>query len=297
MNYRITHSTTYSYSSPVRVCHNYVMLTPREQQTVTCQSHRLVIRPTPQVSGRRTDYFGNTVQSFSIEENHRQLQVVATSRVTVTPRELPAAMETPPWNEVATGVTERTDPKWLRASPFLYDSPRIRRNAEFREFALQSFTVDRPILEAVLDLTRIVHEHFKYDSKATAVDTEVETAFSLQRGVCQDFSHVQIACLRSIGLPARYVSGYLRTLPPPGKPRLIGVDQSHAWLAVYCGEQLGWVDVDPTNNSPCGADHIPIAWGRDYSDVAPIKGVFLGGGDHQLTVSVDVSPVDGEGIA
>ncbi len=297
MHYKISHVTTYQYGSPVRVCHNYVMLTPREEFPVECHSNRLVIRPTPQVAARRKDSFGNIVHSFSIEENHRQLVVNASSRVSVSKRDYPDPAETIPWDEVATGVKEQTDEKWLEACQFLYDSPRIRRNNEFRDFALTSFKADRPILEAALDLTTRLHQHFKYDSKATTVSTTPEESFKLGLGVCQDFSHVQVACLRSIGLPVRYVSGYLRTIPPPGKPRLVGADQSHAWISLYCGEELGWTDLDPTNNCLTQTDHIPIAWGRDYSDVAPIRGVFLGGGDHQLTVSVDVLPLDDSGTA
>ncbi|SFI91188.1 transglutaminase family protein [Planctomicrobium piriforme] len=291
MNYKITHVTTYQYSSPVRVCHNYVMLTPREEFPVECHSYRLVIRPTPHVAGRRKDSFGNTVHSFSIEENHKQLSVTATSRVTVSPRDLPKPEETPAWETVQQGIVNKEDRLWLEACQFVYDSPRIRRSNEFQAFAAKSFTKDRPILEAARDLTTRIHKHFKYDSRATTVNTTPEDSFKLALGVCQDFAHVQVACLRSIGLPARYVSGYLRTIPPPGKPRLIGADQSHAWLSLYCGE-LGWIDCDPTNNCFAGTDHIPIAWGRDYSDVAPIKGVFLGGGEHQLVVSVDVCPLD-----
>jgi transglutaminase-like putative cysteine protease len=292
MNYKITHSTAYQYSSPVRVCHNYVMLTPREEFPAQCHSYRLVIRPTPHVAGRRKDSFGNVVHSFSIEENHRQLTVTASSKVTVSPRDWPAAEETAPWERAALGIASREDRHWLEACQFLYDSPRIRRSQEFADFARQCFARDRPILLAAKEFTARVHKHFKYDAKATTVSTAAEDSFKLGLGVCQDFAHVQVACLRSLGLPARYVSGYLRTVPPPGKPRLVGADQSHAWVALYCGEELGWIDFDPTNNCLCGTDHIPIAWGRDYSDVAPIKGVFLGGGDHQLTVSVDVSPLD-----
>lgn len=292
MNYKITHSTVYTYGEPVRVCHNFVMLTPREDRLVRCHSHRLVIRPTPQVSQRRRDYFGNSVHAFSIEENHRQLTVTASSRVTVLPIELPDPGTTAPWEKAVRAVTEQSIPDWLDVCQFQFDSPRIRRSREFVEFAEKSFTPGRPILEGALELTTRLHRHFKYDADATTVMTHPEESFRLARGVCQDFAHVQIACLRSLGLAARYVSGYLRTLPPPGKPRLVGADQSHAWVSLYCGADLGWVDLDPTNNCPCGTDHIAIAWGRDYSDVAPLKGVFLGGGEHHLNVSVDVAPLE-----
>ena len=165
--------------------------------------------------------------------------------------------------------------------------------ADFEQYARHSFPTGRPILEAVLDLNQRIHRDFQYDPAATHVHTPTEEAYALRRGVCQDFSHVQIACLRALGLSARYVSGYLRTHAPTGQPRLIGADQSHAWVSVYCGQRIGWIDVDPTNDKLSDLDHIPIAWGRDYSDVVPVRGVFLGGGKHQVTVSVDVAPVVG----
>lgn len=290
MNYKVTHITTYTYGSPVRVCHNSVLITPRDDSHLACLAHRIAIRPNPQVRSARRDRFGNSVTSFSIEENHRQLVVTASSRVNVSPRALPEAADTAKWEDVRTAVHEQEDVNWLDAFQFLYDSPRITRTEKFAEFAREAFAKERPILEAAQALTARLHKYFKYDTHATTVFTSPEEAFKLGRGVCQDFAHVEVACLKSLGLPARYVSGYLRTIPPPGKPRLVGADQTHAWVSLYCGEALGWVDFDPTNNCICSEDHIPIACGRDYSDVAPFKGVFLGGGDHSLTVSVDVVP-------
>jgi transglutaminase-like putative cysteine protease len=295
MTYKITHSTTYTYAAPVSVCHNLVRLTPREEPGLHCRSHRLVIRPAPPVSARHTDFFGNQVHAFSIEENHRQLTVTANSRIDVVPRDFPPPATTVPWTTVVAGLTDGSDPHWLEACLFLFDSPRARRSPEFAAYAAGCFAAGKPILQAVLDLTSQIRRDFKYDKHATSVTTAAEDAFRLRKGVCQDFAHIEIACLRSLGLPAQYVSGYLRTIPPPGKPRLIGADQSHAWLSVYCGSELDWVDVDPTNDALCSTDHIPIARGRDYGDVVPIKGVFLGGGEHQLTVSVDVAPLDETG--
>ncbi|MCA9248620.1 MAG: transglutaminase family protein [Planctomycetales bacterium] len=291
MKYKITHSTSYAYSSPVSVCHNLVMMTPREDPRVHCLSHRLRIRPTPQVSGRRYDCFGNHVHSFSIEESHRKLTVMATSRVSVEQFELPAPESTPAWESLASDEAAQRDPSWLNVAPFRFDSPRVQRSTEFADYARTAFTPSRSVLAAVLDLTATIHSDFAYDKQATLVDTPTEEAFRLRRGVCQDFAHVQIACLRSLGIPTRYVSGYLRTLPEAGKERLVGADQSHAWLSVYCGT-AGWIDVDPTNNCVCSTDHIPVAWGRDFGDVVPIKGVFLGGGEHILSVSVDVLPLE-----
>lgn len=294
MNYRIRHASSYEYSAPVSVCHNFLMLTPRQGGRVRCLSHRLVIRPTPLFSSRRTDSFGNTVHSFAIEEAHRRLSVTASSQVEVGATVAPEA--TPTWEDVVRGVRGQTDPDWLEACRFGFDSPRISTGDEYAEYARDSFPTGRSILDAARDLTSRIHADFSYDKNATSVSTPTDEAFRIQRGVCQDFAHVQIACLRSLGVPARYVSGYLRTVPRPGETRIVGSDQSHAWLGVYCGDGR-WVELDPTNDCLSSEDHIPVAWGRDYDDVVPVKGVLLGGGgDHRLAVSVDVTP-DGADVA
>lgn len=301
MKYKITHSTAYIYESPVRVCHNLVMLTPREDARVRVRSHRLNIIPHPVQMHQRQDFFGNMFHAFSIEENHRQLKVTSVSRVRVLNRRLPVAEETMAWEAVASSVTapphsglfeESPDDKWLEATKYLFDSRKIQRASIFSDYALQDFTPGRPILLCAQALSARIHREFKYDTTATFVNTMPQEALAIKRGVCQDFAQVAISCLRSIGLPARYVSGYLRTIPPPGKPRLIGADQSHAWFSLYCGPTAGWIDLDPTNDCACGKNHIPIAWGRDYQDVVPVRGVFLGGGQHTLKVSVDVLPIE-----
>jgi transglutaminase-like putative cysteine protease len=183
-------------------------------------------------------------------------------------------------------------PASLDAYQFVFESPRIRPSAEFAKYAAPSFQPGRPFVEALLDLTARIYKEFKFDSKATSVRTPAEEVLKKRRGVCQDFAHLQIACLRSLNLPARYVSGYLRTYPPPGRPRLIGADASHAWVSAYC-PGLGWMDVDPTNNVVPSYNHIMLAWGRDYGDVSPLRGVIVGGRDHTLKVAVDVEPVAG----
>ncbi len=290
--YKVIHSTTYQYQAPVKVSHNQVMLTPRDAEFLKCRKHRLTIQPGTSVSTKRTDFFGNLVHAFSVEENHRRLVVTASSVVEVLPRPQFVMDRSPSWQDVANDVKQLLDQNWLEVSAYRFDSRRIRRQQSFAEYAQGTFKQGMPILEAALALTQKIYTEFQYDTKATDVNTSVDQAFTLRRGVCQDFAQIQIAALRSLGLPARYVSGYLRTLPPEGKPRLIGADQSHAWVSLYCGQDLGWVDLDPTNRCFCGLDHVPIARGRDYSDVVPFRGVFLGGGSHQLTVSVDVCPVD-----
>jgi transglutaminase-like putative cysteine protease len=289
--YRISHVTTYTYDSPVRVCHNLVMLTPRSDWVVKPLGHRVTVKPHPMVMHRREDYFGNTVHAFSIEESHRQLTVTASGRVEVAYDPLPPPEQSLAWEQVRNAVWAQTDLRWLEACQFRFNSERIQTSVEMADYARQSFRPGQPILAAALDLTRRIYDDFAYDTAATTVHTTPHEAFALRRGVCQDFAHIQVACLRSLGLSARYVSGYLRTYPPAGQPRLVGADQSHAWVSIYCGQQLGWVDLDPTNNRLCNIDHIPIAWGRDYNDVVPIRGVFLGGGQHGISVAVDVSPV------
>jgi transglutaminase-like putative cysteine protease len=291
MRYRVTHRTTYTYSEPVAICHNQVLLTPRDNAHQRCRRHRLQIRPAPAHTTRRSDAFGNHVHVFSIETSHRKLEVTASSRVQVTPRTPPEARCTLPWETAAEAVRGQSAPDWFEACQFVFASPSVQLHTEMGAYARKIFTPQRPILEALVELTARIHADFRYDTKATHVATTTDEAFRLRRGVCQDFAHVEIACLRSLGIPARYVSGYLRTIPPAGKPRLIGADQSHAWVSVWCGE-AGWIDVDPTNAALCSTDHITLAWGRDYSDVAPIKGAFTGGGAHTLSVSVDVAPLE-----
>lgn len=290
MKYKTTHVTTYRYSDTVASCHNQAHLIPREGPAQVCQSYRLLIQPAPALVVRRKDAFGNELSSFSIAEGHRQMVVTAVSQVEVRPRQLPAPADTPPWEQLADPRTYRSGQPVIEAFQFAFNSPSISTSPELEEYARVSFPPGRPILEAAMDLASRIHRDFVYDTEATHVHTSVHEAFELRRGVCQDFAHVAIGCLRSLGVPARYVSGYLRTIPPPGAPRLIGADASHAWLSVYCGAQ-GWVDLDPTNNVIPTTDHITLAWGREYADVAPIKGVFVGGGQHSLEVAVDVEPL------
>jgi transglutaminase-like putative cysteine protease len=200
--------------------------------------------------------------------------------------------DSPPWEEVARSLPDDRSLESLDAYQFVFESPRIRPSAEFASYALHSFQPRRPFVDALLDLTARIHQDFRFDSKATSVRTPPEEVLRKKRGVCQDFSHLQIACLRSLNLPARYVSGYLRTYPPPGRPRLVGADVSHAWISAYC-PGIGWFDVDPTNNLVPAYNHVMVGWGRDYGDVSPLRGVIVGGRDHTLKVSVDVEPIEG----
>jgi transglutaminase-like putative cysteine protease len=293
VKFHVSHTTTYQYSDSVAVCHNQVHLTPRESPRQTCFYHRLRIQPTPSTTGRRQDYFGNPLNYFSIHEAHRKLTLRAVSKVAVQSRPPLDPARTLPWEQVVEGLRNDFSSTGLAAFQYQFDSPRVPRSALFAEYARVSFSPGRPILEAALDLTDRIHRDFKYDAGATSVQTPALQAFEARHGVCQDFAHVQIGCLRSLGLASRYVSGYLLTHPPPGRPRLVGVDASHAWLALYCGP-LGWIDFDPTNNVITDTEHITLAWGRDYGDVCPVEGVFVGGGQHRLSVAVDVAPLTEE---
>ncbi|HUQ70613.1 MAG TPA: transglutaminase family protein [Planctomycetaceae bacterium] len=293
MHYKITHTTTYLYSETVPVCHNEVHLTPREGRAQTCRHHRLAIKPRPTTLSKRIDFFGNQCHYFSILEGHKKLSVQAVSRVDVKPCTTPVVENSHPWEVVRDLVQRDLSPANIEALQHVFPSPSVSLPDSVRDYAAPCFSAGRPILSAVRELTSRIYRDFRYDPQATTISTPVQKVLELRRGVCQDFAHLGIAALRSLGLPARYVSGYLRTMPQPGRPRLIGADASHAWLSVYIGDG-GWVDVDPTNDCFTGTDHITVAWGRDYTDVCPIKGVFIGGGSgdaHRMTVSVDVLPI------
>lgn len=293
--YRITHRTEYKYSEPVAVCQNQLRLTPRSMtrydRRVKCHHSELKIHPQPDSLEQHEDYFGNHVHSFSIESSHRRLTVEASSDVSIQQTSRDLRRETA-WEDVLALLQSRRDPGWLEVMEYCFDSPRISSGDSFAQYARASFTPGRDLLTAGLDLTRRIHADFRYDAKATDVSTPTTKAFSMRAGVCQDFAHVQIACLRSLGLPARYVSGYLRTNPPPGQPRLVGADESHAWVSLYGGELVGWIDLDPTNACLADTNHIPLSVGRDYSDVTPMRGVVTGGGVAALRVSVHVEPIE-----
>jgi transglutaminase-like putative cysteine protease len=203
---------------------------------------------------------------------------------------VPPAQHTPPW-EAVFGQLERAGTREaLDTLQYAFDSPYTLASADLAGYAGRSFTPGRNVLEAAQELTRRIHQDFRYDSSATTVSTPVDEVVRLGRGVCQDFAHLELACLRSLGVPGRYVSGYLLTRPPPGQQKLVGADASHAWVSVWCGE-AGWVDFDPTNDTIVGDEHVTLAWGRDYGDVSPINGVIFGGGAHRIEVNVDVTPV------
>lgn len=293
--YRIKHQTLYQYSEPVAICQNQLRMMPRtipgKVSSVQSFAVTTTIDPQPDVVIEHDDYFGNRVVAFAIESLHRKLSVTVQSQVTVTHHAPVEPVSSEPWNRLCERIANCTDARWLETKEFLFDSPRIRRSELFAKYARKSFGEERSILEGAFDLTKRIQSDFRYDVSATDVNTTTEDAFNDRAGVCQDFAHVQIACLRSIGIPARYVSGYLRTVPPPGEQRMVGADESHAWVSVYAGDAVGWIDLDPTNACLSDTNHVPICVGRDYSDVSPMRGVVLGGGTTVLRVSVDVQPI------
>ena len=291
MIYRIVHRTTYKYKYPVSVGNHVSCLKPRSLLHHQLAHSELRIQPPPATRTERMDYFGNLLCFFTVQEPHKELEVEARSEVILDGNATPWPQWSLPWEEAARSLPNDHTPTGLEAYQFVFESPRIRIRPEFAAYAFQSFTPRRPMPEALLDLTARIHNDFRFDSKVTNVRTPTEEVFRKRRGVCQDFAHLQIACLRSLNLAARYVSGYLRTYPPPGRPRLVGADASHAWVSAYC-PGIGWLDMDPTNNLVPSEGHVTLAWGRDYGDISPLRGLILGGGAHTLKVAVDMEPLD-----
>jgi transglutaminase-like putative cysteine protease len=288
--FEITHTTTYRYAGQVALSHHLLRLTPRDLGRQRRLSHDLRVEPAPGSTSQHTDYFGNRVVFATISAAHHELVVTARSTVAVGPAFIPDPAETPPWETVKRLCSGDHTGRSLEAVEYTHDSPLIQGHRAYADYAGVSFTPARPVLEACMELMQRIHADFKFDPKATTVATPLHEVFQNRRGVCQDLAQVQIACLRALGIPARYVSGYLETIPPPNQPRLIGADASHAWVSLFC-PGIGWIDLDPTNNLLPSMRHITIGWGRDFSDVSPIRGIILGSGTHTLLVGVDVLPL------
>jgi transglutaminase-like putative cysteine protease len=290
VRYEITHRTTYTYSSDVSVSHHVARLTPPTHPTQNCLEHEVTIEPNPSIVTHHQDYFGNRTTFFTVAKLHRTLVVTARSRVEISPGPPAPPANSPAWEKARAVGNGYESPITPEIQEFAFPSVLIRRLPQLGDYARESFIPDRPLLEATLDLTRRINQDFKFDPKATTVATPLEQVIRDRRGVCQDFAHFQIGCLRALGLAARYVSGYLETLPPPGTAKLVGADASHAWVQVFI-PSFGWIDVDPTNNLLPSDRHITVARGRDFDDVSVIRGVMVGGGKHQLNVAVDVTPL------
>jgi transglutaminase-like putative cysteine protease len=291
MRYRLRHTTRYTYGSPVDLAAHMVHLRPRP---ITGQ--RIVsdtVWTDPAAARRRdgVDHFGNRVTWLFIDLSHAEFELTAESTIDVAFPAPPPASDTPAWEDIAEAAHA---PEGWQASEFCFDSPMAPANDDARAYAAHSFAPNRPILEALIELNSRIKADFVYRSGSTSISTPVTEVMQRRVGVCQDFSHVMISALRGLGLPARYVSGYIRTRPPPGQPRRQGADESHAWVGCWLGPRHGWVDLDPTNALVVKDEHVVLGWGRDYGDVSPIRGVILGGGRHDLSVSVDLEPDEPE---
>jgi transglutaminase-like putative cysteine protease len=288
VRYRIHHVTHYEYSEPVSGSQHDLHLLPRDTERQRCLSAALEIAPAPGVCRERRDYFGNRATHVALAAVHDEFQVVARSEVECTPSPPRNLDEDSPWQEAAAEIAgARVD---LHVQEMALASPFIAASRILVGYARDSFPAGRSVLRGSVELMARIHRDFVYDAGATTIATPLEEVFAKRRGVCQDFSHLMIACLRGLGLAARYVSGYLATTPPPGQPRLQGADASHAWLSVY-SPRFGFVDLDPTNNVVVGEQHVTLAFGRDFGDVTPLRGVIQGGGRHELQVGVDMLPV------
>jgi len=289
--HRITHKTDYTYQLPVSLCHNVVRLTPRSTNKQFCKSSVVLITPGPDVLIEYEDFFGNKLVYFTIEKEHTKLSVHVSSEIE---KLIPAEAQWPQnnyttWEEVCR-QTHTLTPELLDVKQFIATTPMTPADEAIAAYAVQSFPPGRSFFEGSKNLMHRIFSDFKFQSGFTTIATPLSVVMKERKGVCQDFAHVAIACIRSLGLPARYVSGYIETLPPPGMQKLAGVDASHAWFSVYIPGS-GWVDFDPTNNIIPAERHITIGWGRDYADITPLRGVIMSSGSHELKVSVDVRRV------
>lgn len=290
MMYDVSHRTVYRYSSPVVQSQHVVHMSPRPVDRQRLKGHTLVIEPAPTIRTERKDYFGNRVVMFDIEQEHKELVVHARSTIGVTAAgPIDMAVSTP-WDEVARRIVDTRAGTDLEVARYACPSKNTRATQDIVAYARQSFPLGRPVLLGAWDLIERIYDDFTFDPTATDVSTPVSQVLQQRRGVCQDFSHLALACLRAMRLSARYVSGYILTHPPAGQPRLAGADASHAWISVWSPE-FGWVDLDPTNGLMPRDEHITIAYGRDYDDVSPIAGILLGGNEHSVFVGVDVIPL------
>lgn len=293
MHYRVRHLTRYRYERPVSQCHNRAHLLPRDTAQQWCLDSAILVSPAPDFATERRDYFGNRLYLFAVETPHTELAIEVVSRI-----EIRDDGSAEPALDFGLSCAQARDRLWhevaeehLLAREFLLDSPMIRVGETLRDYGAPSFADGRPLLSAVRELTGRIYREFVYDPDFTTVATPLDEVLESRRGVCQDFAHLAIGCLRSLGFPARYVSGYVETQPAPGQPKLAGADASHAWFSVYVPDE-GWVDFDPTNDNMPGSQHVTTAWGRDYSDVTPLRGILFDGGDCQeMTVAVDVERV------
>jgi transglutaminase-like putative cysteine protease len=289
--YDIRHVTNYAYEFPVSSATLSLRVTPRSDLGQRCLDHALIIEPQPKTLRVERDFFGNSVTMATIETGLTSLKIEARARVDISRPQVAPYGTSPDWKAIAQAALDRPGLGADAPAHFMFASPRIALSSAVTTYAAQNFPAGRAIADGARDLAKRIRAEFAYSPQVTDVSTPLDEAFAQRRGVCQDFAHIMIAGLRGLGLPAAYVSGYIRTIPPPGQKRLEGADATHAWVSVWCGAEIGWLGVDPTNAIDAGNDHIVLAIGRDFSDVSPIHGVFVGSGAQELEVGVDVVPI------
>lgn len=287
MNYKIVHTTEYTYREPISLCHNIARLIPRTVNGQICHKSVINISPKPEIYNEYEDFFGNTLAYFAIQQEHMKLTVTVTSDIEIGTDVLPHDQYPAMSWEQALELLYNQDIENIDARQFAPATAMTEITPEIKEYALLSFTPGRSVFEASFDLMKRIYKDFQFKAGLTTIATPVKETLKTRKGVCQDFAHLAITCIKSIGLPARYVSGYIETLPKKGKEKLVGADASHAWFSVFI-PSFGWVDFDPTNNQIPSHQHITIGWGRDYADIAPLKGIILSSRPHKLDVSVDV---------
>jgi transglutaminase-like putative cysteine protease len=289
MKYHVRHVTTYRYADPVDLASHMLHLAPRRLAHQSVLVSDILASPEPARVAERTDHFGNGVAWLFMDRPHDRFEVTLDATVDVLFPHPPEADCTLPWEDVAAAARQGGAAGW-QAAEFVFDSPMAPADAGAGDYAAVSFPPGRPVLAGLLDMMGRIRREFAFRSGVTSISTPVARVLAQRAGVCQDFTHLMIAGLRALGLPARYVSGYLRTRPPPGTVVRRGADQSHAWVSAWLGPTHGWVDLDPTNDLVVRDEHVVLAWGRDYSDISPVRGVILGGGRHTVSVAVDLDP-------
>lgn len=290
MRFKLRHTTRYSYDEQVDLASHMLHLSPRSLPWQQVSNLAIHCDPKPARSAQAVDHFGNTVEWIFIEEPHDRLEVTALSEVEVAFPVAPAPEETPPWERVAAEAAAGGPEAWA-AAEYTFAGPLVPNDQGAGPYAAESFPPGRPILAGLIDFNARIKRDFAFRPFSTTITTSVARVMAQRAGVCQDFAHLMIAGLRALGLPARYTSGYIRTYPQPGQPRRVGADVSHAWVGAWLGRRHGWVDLDPTNNLVVRDEHVVLGWGREFSDVSPLRGIILGGGPHGLSVSVDLEPL------
>ena len=290
MQYLLSHRTTYSYASSVDSAHHLAHLRAREFTGQKVTSISITTQPTPALAVQHVDHFGNLIDIYRIDRPHQRFDIEVRAAVDVQFPEPPPAEDTPAWEDIRKALSGDGFPAPIEASEFVHDSPLVPTDEAVRAYGAVSFKPGRPILAAACELSGRIKADFEYHPGATDISTPLHEVFEGKAGVCQDFAHVMIAALRAHGLAAAYVSGYIRTIHSPAEIALRGADASHAWVAVWCGETAGWVHLDPTNDLVASQDHVAVAWGRDFADVSPLRGVILGGGRHVYSVAVTLVP-------